>query len=235
MKSHTVRIAGIFSRLLVIIAILTPALPVQFNASAQGNSAPVRVIRSIHTNEFGANDPKGLAFSPTADSFLILGSTDTTLVTRGEDNAGTLALPEVQADPLNAAFDKKSGSLFAFNRGKSELVKMQSDSRGLPNASASPTRYASDAYGLKDPQGIAFDPVIGRLFILDAADSQILAVVPHVTLGFDSNEAIKAKRVQKISLKQLGLGVLKGLAYNPGNGHLYITEPAQKKLHELTQ
>ena len=35
-----------------------------------------------------------------------------TLVTMGEDNAGTRNLPEAQNDPLNVAFDKKSGSLF---------------------------------------------------------------------------------------------------------------------------
>ena len=150
-------------------------------------------------------------------------------------SAGTRVISEVQDDPLNVAFDKKSGSLFVFNRGKSELVKIKADGKGLPNASALPTRFAVKAFGIKDPQGIAFDSGDGRLFILDAGNAQIVSVAPHPTLGFDANEAIRSNKVQRISLKKLGTGSFRGMAYNPGNGHLYVSEPAQKRLYELTQ
>src|SRR5687767_11265770 len=153
----------------------------------------------------------------------------------GEDNAGAQSLSEIQDDALNVSFDKKSDSLFVFKRGNSELVKIKSNDKGLPDASALPSRFPSNAYGIKDPQGVAFDPISGGMFILDAGNSQIVSVVPHDTLGFDANEAMRSIKVQKISLKKLGLGSLKGLAYNPGNGHLYVSEPAQKKLYELTQ
>jgi len=237
MKLHFAKFKGILLRLAILIAIaFTSLIPVQLDVSAQSASAPIQVVRSLYTEEYGINDPKGLAFSPTANTFFVLdGSGNISLVTMGEDNAGTRVLSEVQDDALNVAFDKKSNSLFVFKRGKSELVKIKSNGNGLPDASAPPIRFASNAYGLKDPQGIAFDPASGRMFILDAGDSQIVSVVPHATLGFDANEAIRSNKVQKISLKKLGLGSLKGLAYNPGNGHLYVSEPTQKKLYELTQ
>jgi uncharacterized protein YjiK len=237
MKLRFAKLKGILLRLVVLIGIVfTPLIPVQLGASAQDSSSPIQVVRSLYTGEYGVNDPKGLAFSPTANTFFILnGNGNISLVTMGEDNAGTRNLPEVQNDPLNVAFDQKTGSLFAFKRGKSELVKIKADGNGLPDASASSNRYAVQAFGIKDAQGIAFDPRSGRMFILDAGNSQIVSVVPHATLGFDANEAIRANKVQKISLKKLGLGSLKGLAYNPGNGHLYVSDPVQKKLYELTQ
>jgi len=235
MRLHFTKVRGILIRLLILTGmILTPRLSVQ--ASSQSGSAPIWVVRSLHTNEFGIQNPKGLAFSSTANTFFILNeSTDIGLVTMGEDNAGVIALSEAGSNPLNTAFDRKSESLFVLDHGKSELVKIKADNKGLPNASSSRDRFPIHAFGIKDPQGITFDPDSGRLFILDAADSEIVSITPHNSLGFDVTEAIKSNKVQKISLKKLGLGMLKGLAYNPSNGYLYISEPAQKKLYELTQ
>src|SRR5688572_9476730 len=237
MKLHFAKFKGILLRLVILMSIaFTSLIPVQLGANAQGNSAPIQVVRSLYTSEFGVNDPKGLAFSPTANTFFIIDeSGNISLVTMGEDNAGTQSLSEIQDDALNVAFDKKSDSLFVFKRGNSELVKIKSNDKGLPDASALPSRFPSNAYGIKDPQGVAFDPISGGMFILDAGNSQIMSVIPHDLLGFDANEVIRSNKVQKISLKQLGLGSLKGLAYNPGNGHLYVSEPSQKKLYELTQ
>ena len=237
MKLQFTKLEGILLRLLTLTGILLTAIgPVQLQASAQGGSAPIRVVRSLATSEYGAYAPKGLAFSPVANTFFVMdGSGIVTLVTMDEDNAGTIPVSETQSDPLNSAFDKKSESLFVLDHGKSDLVKIKSDNKGLPSTSSSPDRFPIHAFGIKDPQGITFDLDSGRLFVLDAGDSEIVSITPHNSLGFDATEAIKSNKVQKISLKQLGLGLLKGLAYNPSNGHLYVAEPAQKKLYELTQ
>jgi hypothetical protein len=237
MKSEAIKQKGILLRFVVFLAIiLTPFIPVKLKASAQGGTTPVRVVRSLYASEYGLKNPQGLAFSPVANTFLVLNdSGEMTLVTMGEDNAGTNILPEAQIDPLNAAFDKKSGSLFVLTRGKSELVKIKADGKGLPKISSVLNRFNINAFGIKDAQGIAFDPATGRMFVLDAGNSQIVSVAPHNKLGFDAAEAIRSNKVQKIALKKLGLGALKGLAYNPGNGHLYVSEPIQLKIYELAQ
>jgi len=216
--------------MLLMGLVIVSVLPVPSWVFAQNGSAPLWVVRSLPTSEFGINEPKGLAFSSAADTFLILdGNANVTLVTMGEDHAGTRVMPEVQDDPLNAAFDDRTDSLLVFDRGRSELVKSKLD------ASAPSTRFAVNALGIQDPQGIAFGSQDGRLFILDAGNSQIVSVVPDPTLGFDANEALRANRVERFSLKKLGAGTLRGIAYNPGDGHLYVSEPAQRKLYELTQ
>ena len=72
-------------RLAILMTIaFTSLIPVQLGVDAQGNSAPIQVVRSLYTNEFGVNDPKGLAFSPTANTFFVIdGSGNISLVTMG--------------------------------------------------------------------------------------------------------------------------------------------------------
>ena len=59
--------------------------------------------------------------------------------------------------------------------------------------------------GIKDPQGLAFDSGSGVCLFWMQCNSQIVSVAPHPTLGFDANEAIRSNKVQRISLKKLGL------------------------------
>ena len=225
------------SRLLILTGIVIVSLvPVQSWVSAQNPSGPAWVVRTIHASEFGIAEPGGLAFSSPTNTFVVLDTNGTgTLLTMDEHNAGTRVLLEAQGNAINAAFNPSSGSLFVLNRGRGEIAEIKSDGQGLPNPSAPVARSAIQAFGLKDPQGITFDAGNGRLFVLDAGNAQIVSVAPHPTLGFDGNEAIRSNKVQRISLKKLGTGPFRGIAFNPSNGHLYISEPAQKKIYELTQ
>src|SRR5687767_454662 len=235
--SHLDKLRGKFLRLMLLIGlVIASVIPAYSWASAQDGSAPIWVVRSLLTREYGVTDPKGLAFSSAANTFLILdGNANVTLVTMSEDHAGSRVISETQNDPLNVGFDDRTSSMYVFNRGKAELTKIKADEKGLPDASSLSTRFAVNAFGIADPQGLAFDPSNGNLFILDAGNSQIVAIAAHPTLGFDADEAVRSNKVQHISLKKFGLGSLKGLAYHPGNGHLYVSEPSQKKLYELSQ
>src|SRR5687768_2908847 len=226
---------GTLGRLMLVIAfVFTFLVPAGLRASAQSD-APIWVVRSLSMREYGVSEPKGLAFSTAANTFLILdGTGNITLVTMGEDPAGSAILSEVQEEALNVAFNDQTGSLFVFDRGKSELVKIQANDKGLPDAAVQ-ARSNVKALNLGNPQGVAFDSASGRLFILDADTSQIISVLPHPTLGFDADEAIRANKVRHISLMNLGAGTFRGLAFHPGNGHLYVSDPGQKKLYELTQ
>jgi len=216
--------------------VLVSVIPVQTWVSAQNPSAPPWVVRTIDTSEFGAAEPGGLAFSSPTSTFVVLGTDGTgTLITTTEKNTGTTVLPEAKDNALNAAFDASKNSLFVLDQGKGEIAEIKSDAKGLPDPAAARLHSAIRAFGIKDPQGITFSPQDGRLFILDAGKSQILAVAPHPTLGFDANEALRSNKIERISLKDLGTGPFRGIALNPGNGHLYISQPEQKRLYELTQ
>ncbi|HET6595245.1 MAG TPA: hypothetical protein VFG81_06460 [Anaerolineales bacterium] len=226
-----------FSRLMILtVIIIGSLLPVQFWVSAQNPVEPAWVVRAIDTSDFDVADPKGLTFSPPTNTFIVLDAVGTsTLLTLDEHKTGTRALPEAQGNAINAAFDRKKGSLFVLNQSRGEITEIKSDGQGLPDPSAPKGRSSTGAFGIKDPQGMTFNPADGRLFILDSGNAQIVSVAPHPTLDFDANEAIRSRKIQRISLKNLGTGSFRGIAFNPGNGHLYISQPDQKKIYELAQ
>jgi hypothetical protein len=207
---------GTWLRLMLLIGLVSVSvIPVRSWVSAQSSPGPLWVVRSLHTHQYGMDQARGLAFSSAANAFLFLDGSGTAAVVRvGEDGAGSRLIPEVQDDPVTAAFDDSTGSLFVFKRDTSELARINADDSGLPDAAAGSTRSAAGAFGIQDPQGTAFDPGDGRLFILDAGKSEIVSVAPHPTLGFDAEEAIRSNKVQHISLKKLGSGAFRGLAFN---------------------
>ncbi|HLO14015.1 MAG TPA: hypothetical protein VK206_04240, partial [Anaerolineales bacterium] len=226
-----------FFRVLLVIGLaILPLIPVHSWVLAQNSSSPFSVVRSIYTNEYGVDQPKGLAFSSTANTFLVLdGTANVALITMGEEDAGSRNLLEAQADPLNTAFDNKTNSLFVFSRNQSALLKTPADNKALPSAATPSAKYDLRALGIKDAQGVTFDSSDGHLFILDAGSLQIVSVAPNSALGFDATEAIRSNSVKRIPLKKVGLNRMSGLAYNPSNGHLYAIETVQKKLYEVTQ
>jgi uncharacterized protein YjiK len=222
--------------LVVVGIIIVSFVPLRLSVSAQGELAPIWVVRSIYPGEYGVSNPRGLAFASTANTLLILDeNANVALIAMGEEYRGTRNIPDVQVDPLNVAFDPQTNSLFALNRGRSELVRVNVDHEGLPDAVSPPAHFPVQAFGIQDAQGMTFDQATGRLFILDGGKSEIVAVAPHPALGFDAEEAVRSNKVERISLKKLGLGQLRGIAYSPRNGHLYVGEPDSKRLHELTQ
>src|SRR5215207_1036006 len=167
--------------LFVIMLVIVSVIPVHTWAAAQQSSAPIWVVRFISTGEFGVDTPKGLAFSADENAFLVLdGTSGATLIAMAEEPAGKRAIVEAGVDPLNTAFDKRTDSLFVFDRGRGELAKV--------NADGSSARFSVAGWKVSNPQGITFDPVSGQMFVLDASKGQILSVPAHATLGFDADK-----------------------------------------------
>src|SRR3990172_2847861 len=111
MMSHLDKLRGRFLHLVLLIGlVIASVIPARSWASAQNGSAPIRVVRALDTSEYGVTGPMGLAFSSAANTFLLLdGNTNVTLVTMGEDRAGSGVVSEVGDDALNAAFDDRTG------------------------------------------------------------------------------------------------------------------------------
>src|SRR5215216_5721946 len=102
---------GRFLHLILVIGfVFTPLISIRSWAFAQSGSAPLWVVRSLYTSEYGISEPKGLAFSSPANTFLILEeSGNAALVTMDEAYAGTRVIPDAQDDALNVAFDDVTG------------------------------------------------------------------------------------------------------------------------------
>src|SRR3972149_6491635 len=103
--SHFAKLRGRSLHLMILIGlVVVSVIPVHSRASAQNGSGPLWVVRALLTSEYGVDEPKGLAFSPTANTFLILdGNANDTMVTMGEDHAGIRVLSAVEGLRMGVA------------------------------------------------------------------------------------------------------------------------------------
>ena len=230
------------ARLLAGVLLLATFGSSATTASAQDRAPDFTELRRIYTAEFGVARPVGLAFSPAANAFLVLsppsGGTRSraVMITLFEDLAGVVSVAAVASDPVNAAFDSRANRLMWFDPAAAELVEIRVGASGAPDPSGGAVkRFAVPQFGLRRAQGMAFDPRDGRLFILDTAARRIVRVTPHPELRFDGAAAARDGRITRIDLSQLGSAPLRGLAFNPNNGHLYVSSPTEQRIYEVTE
>ena len=221
--------------ILVVIALLFLVI-IPSGVFAQEEVNHFSSAHTIFTSQFGIESPDGMAYSPYADSFIVWGSDGSIRsITSEEKTGGQLKLPQNADNHLGAAFDKYSNSLFVLSSGNAELSRIPVKPGGLPALSSDATRFNVESIALESVGGMTFDPATGRLFILDTSKSQILVLSPHPLDGFDGVSAARDNRIRQVSLKSLSQAVLRGIAFNPNNGHLYVGNPEEQEIYELTE
>ncbi|MGB7874474.1 MAG: hypothetical protein WBL25_08820, partial [Anaerolineales bacterium] len=217
-----------FFLLLTVLLLVVSSIAVVPNATAQSGEGRWGKVRSIYAADYGLSGPRGMAFSPDANAFLLWDANDDlTGISLREDpvDMGGLNIPVEEA--LNVAFDNSSNSLFALNAGGSELKKMHANAAGKPNLSpGASSQFNLNAIGLGNAKGITFDPENGRLFILNGNGTQIIAITPGGASGYDGGAANQGGRVKRTNLQNTVDG-LRGLAFNPQDGHLYSFQPVE--------
>lgn len=137
-------------------------------------------------------------------------------------------------DTINIAYDsvsvgaKGSGMarLFAWDSASGKLITVKAKpTNGFDKATAK--EFDVFAFGVDNPQGLTLNPDTGQLFVLDPDKGRIVAIQPKPGHNFTSAE------VATIVLPE-GLGMVRGLAYNPADQHLYILNTASQTLFKLT-
>jgi hypothetical protein len=232
--THSMVLVGLIS--LSILAGTGTALP-------QGNAAYLRKVRTFHL-DFANPSPAGLAFSPGANVFLVLkarqtaqpapDTSDLMMITPLEEQAGSVNVAAAIADSINVAFDSKANRLLLLDAAANELIEVKARPTGYLDPAAL-TRFGVQPFGLQHPQGMTLDPASGRLFILDSAASRIVRIRPGSDKGFAGEAALREGRVSWVDLRQIGRADLRGIAFNPTNGHLYVLSPSAQTMYELTE
>jgi DNA-binding beta-propeller fold protein YncE len=190
---------------------------------------------------FTAGKPNltGVAYPPGAHTLLLLdqpASGETTLALMAPPNLNTKKVSKTSleiADPSNLAFDSINrgaqgygiARLFALDANLSQLIVVKASAQNVMEA-ATIESLDTKPFGVTDPQGMTIDPDTGLLYLLDGA-STIVSLKPK------PGRAFAQAKVTPISLPA-GLGELHGIAFNPANHHLYVFNPGQQQLHELT-
>ena len=221
-----------FMKLLVLVFLFTLAT----GSHTFAQEPFQRLVRKFETPELGIANPAGLAFAPRANALLVAPSADTAdliILTFARDADGFETVATAIIDPLNMAFDGKFNSLLFFDAGVDELVEIEARANGRPRPSPGAiTRFDARGFGVKEAEGMTFDPETGDLFILVAAAQnavpRVVRIIPNPPDRFVDPV------VSNIALYSLQRTQLRGIAFNPSDGHLYVMAPAKQKLYEVT-
>jgi DNA-binding beta-propeller fold protein YncE len=190
----------------------------------------VRLVQLIEINPLDYPDPVGMTSSSEVNEFLILGGTNELMRMNAlHEFSGTVTIPEAILDPLNMAYDAKADRLLILQSDSNQLIGV---SAGPDGALRADTLKHIDAqhFGVADPQGITVDPLSGSLYILDTVWSLIISLEPDPVLGFAQ------PLISEIDLQVGGLYEfeLRGIAFDPQTRNLFVLDPQNLRLYEVT-
>ncbi len=218
----------------LVIRLLAPIMLVLlFSAtsasiSSQGPAASLIEVRRITSDELGG--AFALAYSPATHSFLTLpvgqDAQAAALLAFDGEPAGVLSAPAAASYSTNVTFDG-AGNLLLLSRDLTTLLTIQASEDGSIGRGKV---AAADAarLGLRDAQGMTVDPASGRLFILDAAAHAIVQVEPS-----SGAELLAGGRMTALRLSSDMPHALRGIAFNPADGQLYVMARNGQALYQV--
>lgn len=211
---------------------------VNTKALAQPSGAFIRLVRSMSVEKTGVSNPAGIAYSMQGDSFHVVGanvqgqqlpaSQDIIQLDRVANWSGSAQIAAVVDDPINIAFDNKSGRLLSYQVKTESLLEVGQDSGGELDPASLISHHAR-RLGAQVPQGMSVDEASGDLFILDQVGPRIV----RVQLG--SGASFNTAPLSDVDLSAVGSSNLRGLAVEPSTGHFFVVSPDEQMLYELTQ
>ncbi|MPZ94179.1 MAG: hypothetical protein GEU96_04510, partial [Propionibacteriales bacterium] len=190
--------------LTAMVAALAPAFTVA-NAAAPAGGTPAREVRSIYTDEFGVSRPSGVTYDPDRKALLVTGAkkgADSALiaVTPDDTRLGSAVLRGLE-DGGTAAYDPKQQELTAVEGGEQLAV---------PGKSLSAQPKTTDSPETGEARSSTYAPN-GTWHVLDAAERSIVTTTP-------------GGAVKTTSLQGVDGAWLRGLAFNPADGLLYLAD-----------
>ena len=131
---------------------------------AQDDTAYIRKVRSMETDELGIVNPAGISFSNTTNTFFVVNSgdktqnaTDILMFTPTEELIGHGRITGRLNNPINMTFDNKAKRLLIFNSITEQLINVNT----RPNGSLDSGRMNFQKFvqvGLINSQGMTVDP-----------------------------------------------------------------------------
>ena len=199
---------------------------------AQPAPQSLRLVRIMKTVKAGVGHPGGLAFWPGANAFVVVAdrgpqATGLQLVGPFLEPRGAARIP-LAFGGVNMTFDAREGRLLALQPESGRLLVVAA----TPGGTLDPARarqIAVGSFGVDEPQGIAWDPTSGDLFVLDAAQRRIVRASRGGGADWD------AAALSTIPLAAVGSEPLRGVALDPRTDHLFVLGAAARKLYELTR
>ncbi len=216
------------------VATLIPP-PVNLATADPGGGRYLREVRSIEMEDFETRTPHAVTFWPEAGAFLLFqaGATDRyDLMNPFGQPIGTARLQAPIADLLNVAWDARTGRLLHLSASGSELLAMALGPGAPPPSRVTPPGLSASL--TRDARGMTVDPATGTVFILDGFGRRVIRIDPDPLPGCDGECALRRGRTSPLAIPGLADADLRGIAFNPRDGHLYVMSPDEERLYELT-
>jgi len=191
------------------------------------------ILEETSTTIAFSNEPTGVSYNPTNDHIFISDDNAKEIfeVDPGSDavygsSDDIVTSFDTQAfnsnDPEGVAFNSWDGSLYIADGVNTQIYRVSPGANGLfdgisPAGDDQVTSFDTASLGVGDPEGIAFNPDNGNLYIVGKPATNVAEVTTAGTLV--QNIDISAAKAKKPA----------GLAYAPGSvdasqRHLYIVE-----------
>ncbi len=224
--------------------VLVLSLLARSTSLAQGGVRAAAVVQTLEAQQLGVAQPGGVAYRPEHDDFILLAAP-----AEGDGAYGNFVRYDPAANeahvlvggaapglppgaPPYMAYDPLRQRLLLLDASTGDLLAATiAEEQGALSVSS---RYGTGGFNVQKAGGITVDPATGDLFILDSAAAKVTQVAADGAGSFESTAALRDGRVHEIDLRVLGARGLRGLAFNPATGHLYVLDPRQLTLYEVT-
>ena len=214
-------------------------------ASAANTLVPLQVI-DVSAFSPPSPDPAGITFLPGTGTLLLSDSevNETALFTG--DNlfelapTGTLVstattLPATK-EPTGLALNPTNQHLFVSDdEAPPRVLEVDPGADGLHGTGDDLiTSLQTADFGSEDPEGVAYDPTSGTLFVLDGDDKEVFLVDPGANGLFDGVAPVGDDVVSSFDVGYLGVEDPEGIDFDPATGTLLIVDREEQVLLELT-
>jgi VCBS repeat-containing protein len=227
---------GAYPLIFLVLALAMATSNIRTGA-AQEAFGFIRRVQVFESDETGLSSPAGLAYSPRANAFLVIqgyeggqapANTEVVQLTPFGGQAGSLRIAAQVENPINVAFDNFHNRLLILRSTANQLISVPAGPDGVLDPGAL-LRYDVRDFGLQDPQGMITNPGSDDIYILDANGPRLVQVKPGNHGNFD--DAV----ITVLDLQGTDLVDPRGLAFEPTTGHLFMVNPAEQELYEMTQ
>ncbi|HJS59092.1 MAG TPA: hypothetical protein VKA01_13405, partial [Vicinamibacteria bacterium] len=205
------------------------------------------LVNTTLTSEFDppSPDPSGVEYVPPLGTLWISdGEVEETPLFAGKnvfettlfgDLLNTYSTTSFSSEPVGVGVNPSNEHLFHSDDDTKRVFEVTAGPDGLfHTADDVRTFFSTLAFGANDPEGLAYDPLNGRLFIAGGEDSEVWRVAPGLDGIFNGVPPAGDDVVFHFDTIALGLADPEGIAVNPQTGNIYLAGEPVNQVLELT-
>ncbi|MEJ2485456.1 MAG: SdiA-regulated domain-containing protein, partial [Anaerolineales bacterium] len=225
----------IFSILFIFVVSLS--LPSFSASSATVDPGYWFDVQSLPAGDLGLTDISGLGYMPDAGAFFTLdaGTNQFAVFTMRGELQSADSLSSAVANPLNLAYNPLGMNVYTLDESQGLLEVGTKSDGGTLQFSQQSTSLQGTVSGVANPQGLAFNPDNGNLYVLDADTNSIVQFTLFTGTRLSPESQTMVESVDSVSVSSLDQLNVEGLAYNSEDSSYYVYSPDTNTVYALSE